>query len=177
MTLRRMVRVFVIIAVAAVAALCAASLISGYSLVLLTDDPGLSIKDVVVEKGRTVHILKDLDLDEGGWAAYLVLGNDDWALLKNYHRNCYRITDKAVLNRLKQDWEMEITEGDVATLTSYIVFLKNGMPVWESGVMVTDKGLEGFQSSTLGWVHPVSQGALKVSLMRFEPVYAPLVIL
>lgn len=177
MRIRKILYFITLTLVALFTALWAVSLITGYTLVLLLNDPGLYITDVAVKKGETVRVLKDLNFEEGNWTAYLVLGNDDWVNSKDYDRNCYRVRDKAILNQFKNAWEMEITSGDVATVTSYIIFLKDGSPVWKAGVIINDDGLEGFQSSALGWVRPMKKGAIKDSLMLFDSVYAPIVIL
>ncbi len=177
MRTRKIIYLITFITIALFTALWAASLITGYSLVILLKDPDLYITNVDLKKDATVRILKDLNFEEGSWTAYLVLGNDDWQLLKEYNRNCYRVRDKAILNHLKSAWEMEITGGEVATVTSYVVFLKDGSPVWGAGVVIDDGGMEGFQSSALGWVKPVKKGAIKDSLKLFEPVNAPIVIL
>jgi hypothetical protein len=177
MKIRKTIYSFIVVIVALFFALWATSLISGYSLVLLLKDPDLYIKNVDVKKGTAVRILKDLDFEEGNWSAYFVLAHDDWTILKKYRHNCYRVREKAILNQLKSTWEMTITGGDVATATSYVVFSKDGSLVWGAGVVIDEDGLEGFQSSALGWVTPVRKGAIKDSLKLFEPVIAPIVIL
>lgn len=157
--------------------LCFASFISGYTLVINLHDEDAGINPITPKKGQLFDILDGMDLNEGKWNAYLVLGSDDLSRLPSgiHKRTCLKLSDQVLIKKMKADWKMRVSGGDVATITSSIVFTQNGKVRWESGIDITDG--EGLQSRMFGWANPVKPGIIRQYAKYFKPVYLPIIIL
>ncbi|MBN2425165.1 MAG: hypothetical protein JXR46_09770 [Calditrichaceae bacterium] len=149
---------------------------TGTTIVLSVDEPEKNVENF--KKGDTLDILGKFNFNEGDWCAYLVLSRSDYTNLNNLlpKRNCLKLEDKDLMNRMKQEWKMKYTEGDVATVESYIVFYKNGKAIFKSGI-VLDQNKEGFQSSSFGWIEPITKNIIVKYCKEFKPVYWPILIL
>lgn len=161
---------------ALVVLLAGASLVSGYSFVIYRDR-GITTPSDSATKEKTFRILDGMNLNEGTWTAYLIIGNDDLSRLPSgvTRRSCLRLTDQKLIGKLRDDWRMRATGGDVATITSAIVFTQNGHVRWESGIDITDG--EGLQSAAFGWAEPVVPGVMRRYATYFEPVYWPVFVI
>lgn len=155
------------------------SAISGYTLVIAFYEVNIGVpKNEVTKAGEEFLLLKNLDFDQGGWCAYLVLRDGDYKLLPPgiKKRTCFRITNRDVLKKMKSEWKMKVTGGDIATATSSLVFFRDGKAVWESAIVIEDSR-EGFQSSVFGWIEPTEKGIIKKYIKQFKPIYSPIILL
>lgn len=130
-----------------------------------------------MKKGAILDVLQGLNMDEGGWSAYLLVSKEDLDKLPKGvpKRRVLRITDPRTLRSMKVSWRMRVAGAGNAPLTSSIVITENGKVRWESGIDLGSK--EGLQSKAFGRIEPVQPGILRQLLKHFEPVYSPLVIL
>lgn len=168
-------KAIVALVITLIGALCLASL-SGYTLVLdLHNKQGGKV--AASSEGDLVTVMEGLNLDEGVWEAYLLNSVDDLERLPPgvSRRTCLRLSDHEVLRKMKDEWKLRVTGGDMATITSAVVFVQNGSVRWQSGIDITDG--EGLQSEAFGWAEPVEPGVLRRYAQYFKPVYSPIVIL
>ena len=154
-----------------------ASIMSGYTLVINLHNEAPMTNPANLKEGQLFDILDGLNLNKGKWNAYLVLGVDDLSRLPPGipKRTCLKLSDPKRIKEMKADWKMRASGGDMATITSSIVFTQNGKVRWESGIDITDA--EGLQSSMFGWADPVKPGIIRQYANYFKPVYLPFIIL
>jgi hypothetical protein len=154
------------------------SLWTGYTLyAIVHKETAVKMKENV-QKGDVVSPLQGMDFDNGNWTAYLVLTTDDFDQLKpRFSRNCLKLTDRQTLKSMSQDLKMIYTGGDIATVASYLIFVKDGKVVFNSAIHLSKEGFEGLQSPYFGYMEPQNKGVLWKYCSKFEPVYAPFIIL
>jgi len=174
-----MKRITLIIITCFVVAICGGwifSLITGYTFVFI---PYRGIpKAKQYTKNDVIPVLEGLDFNNGKWSAYLIFSILDLKELEGVvpKRNCLKLADIQILMKMKNDWNMVFTGGDMATVESFIVFTKNGKVVFRSEIVV-NKHTEGLQSPAFGWIEPVKPGIIIRYCKEFKPVYSPIVIL
>jgi len=152
------------------------SLITGYTFVYI---PYKGIpKAKQYAKNEVIPVLEELDFNDGKWAAYLSFSRLDLKELEGIipKRTCLKLADVSILMKMKKDWNMVFTAGDIATAESSIAFTKNGKVVFRSEISV-NKYSEGLQSPAFGWIEPVKPGVILKYCKEFKPVYWPIVIL
>jgi hypothetical protein len=154
------------------------SALSGLTLfVLRQEEPMIGSGKNNMVKGSIVSPLERLDFDQDEWAAYIVLSSDDFRKLEGkFYRNCLKLTDRETLKRMRDEWKMIYTGGDMATVTSRIVILRDNKLAFSSGIVLGEGEVEGLQSRSLGWLEPQNEGALWKYSIKFEPVLWPVII-
>lgn len=152
------------------------SLYFGYTIVIATNL--LNTKSVQHNKGDIINIFDEFDLNKGKWSVYLNLSLSDLKKLKGVlpERTCLKLTDVEVLRKMKDDWKMVYTGGDMATVESSIFIIRDGDIVFNSGIMF-NKNTEGLQSPVYGWIEPIEKDIIKKYCKKFKPVFWPVVIL
>jgi hypothetical protein len=152
------------------------SLITGYTFVYI---PYKGIpKAKQYAKNEVIPVLEELNFNDGKWDAYLSFSRLDLKELEGIipKRTCLKLSDIRILMKMKKDWNMVFTGGDIATAESCIFFTKNGEVVFRSEIVV-NKYSEGLQSPAFGWIEPVKPGIIMQYCKEFNPVYWPIVIL
>jgi len=152
------------------------SLWSGYTVpLILHEDTRVKSQDAMTD---LVSPLAGLDFDHGNWCAYLILdANDFRSAYGRFSRNCLKLTDREIMKRMRDEWQLTRTGGDAATVVSRIVFVQNGTVVFSSGISLDESGNEGLQSRYFGWAEPRTNGVLMKYCSTFEPVYWPVIVL
>jgi hypothetical protein len=154
------------------------SLWTGYTLyAIVHEETPVEMKENV-QKGDVVSPLQGMDFDSGNWTAYLVLeGNDFEDLKPRFSRNCLKLTDRQTLKSMATDLKMIYTRSDIATVASYLIFVKDGKVVFNAAIHLSKEGFEGLQSPYFGYLVPQNKGVLWKYCGKFEPVYAPFIVL
>ncbi len=165
--------VFVFLLIAAFAV----PVLTGISLVIPTYAIELNENPPPATAGTTVCVLKDLDFENGEWAAYMVTATSDLAgLPEGVSKQSFLITDKKTLKEMQREWCFIESGGDVATVESHIAILQNGKLRWESGIVI-ESGTEGLQSSQFGWATPKTKNLLLRYAKQFRSSFLPIHIL
>ncbi len=156
----------------------AASVVTGVSLCLVVSEDSQVVAPHVHTKGEIAAPLRGLNFDDGDWAAYIVLDYYDYRELRGeLRRNCLKLADREGLKRLQRELVGKYTGADVATVTSRLIFRRNGKVVYSSGIVLSGRNLLGLETREWGWLQPEDP---RVSLRfadRFRPVYGPIVVL
>ena len=155
---------------------CSLSFWFGYTVPLILHDD----TEVKTQAAQTDLLLPlaGLDFDQGNWSAYLILdANDFRSRYGRFSRNCLKLTDREIMKRMRDEWQLTRTGGDAATVVSRIVFVQNGTVVFSSGISLDERGNEGLQSRYFGWAEPRTNGVLMKYCRTFEPVYWPVIVL
>ncbi len=175
---RRYVTALAVTVVAIAAALCTASWVTGFA-------PGVVLSDHAVPDapgpkdtiGTRVAPLRDLNFDEGEWAAYIWLEFHDWAEVRGeLPRNCLKLTDREALKRIQHEFVGRYTGADVATVISRLHVVHDGRIVHDSGIVLSGRDLKGLQTSSWGWVEPENPGVARRFADLFKPVYWPICV-
>jgi hypothetical protein len=151
----------------------------GYTFYYVDSDDRIStdLKRKGFKKGDIVSPLYGLDFDQGEWIVYILLIHDDYKLLKHkVPKNCLKLTDRETMKQMQQQWNMVYTGGDAVTVTSRIVFIRDGNIVFSSAIDLTSEK-NGLQSRYFGWIEPQSQDVMWEYCNKFEPVFWPVLIL
>jgi hypothetical protein len=155
-------------------------LISGYTQVIyLSPDNSLKSgynKEPV--KGDAISILEGMDLTQGSWKAYLITDRDDVSNLSAElgKANCYKTSDIDILKGMQRNWIVVLTGGDMGTIQSKLILLKDGKVEFASGIVI-GKDIKGLQSERLGWVEPINERVLSEYCKKFKRVYFPVIFL
>jgi hypothetical protein len=169
----------IIVLVVLLGAWSVASLVSGYTLPLVFDrwnEAGVTIVEPKV--GASVAPLAAFDLDDGDWSAYIVLDQYDFGELKGQlPRNCLKMNDREELKRLQRGLTGTYTGGDMATVTSSLVFVRNGRIAFATGLVLRGKDLVGLQSPKWGFLEPEREDVRIGFASRFSPIYWPVLVL
>ena len=149
-------------------------LLSGHTSVIRVSNYKPQPKEL--HKGDLVAPLKDFDFSQGQWKAVLIIDPNDFNRLdkKIPKARCLMTNDVNVLKEMQQTWHFVVEGGDLATVTSSILFVRDGKLVFESGIVLED-GNEGLQSPDFGWVVPTQKDALLDSCKKFKGVHSPVV--
>ncbi len=121
-----------------------------------------------------INPFKGFNFDsDDNWKLYIVFkGNDLDELSEGIKKANYLYTsDKEHLKNIKNRWDFKCTEGDMATVESRIVLLKNGNNVFQSGIVVNDNR-SGLQSKNFGWVE---SNIILEDLKFFKRSYSPII--
>lgn len=159
--------------------LCAVSyglliLLLGYPVVLSMTSSAQQ-QTLKYTKGDRVNPLSGFNFSTDNWEAYLLLSNEDYSTVKRDLIGRKLVTkDIVVLNLLKKECEFIYTDGDIATVTSSFILYKNGIKVFETGVVV-EGSIHGFQSQHYGWI--TTKHNLISTFNRFDKIKCPLVVL
>jgi hypothetical protein len=155
------------------------SLFSGLTAILIWhEEPQIKLRKPKPLKGEIIAPLEGLNFDEGEWVAYIALSSHDYQLLRGrLPRNCVKLSDRATMKQMQQDWKMVFMGGDMATVDSHIIFLKDGEVAFSSGILLTDKGPSGLQSSSFGWIEAQEKETIWRHVSKFKPVYWPVIVL
>ena len=149
-------------------------LITGYPVVLDLSS-NIQSSTTTYIKGQSINPLSDFDFNSGKWSAYLLVSNEDYKFIKgNLSGNKLFTNDISVLNLLKKECEFTYTDGDLATVTSSFILYKNGIKVFDTGIVI-EKSIQGFQNQNYGWI--TSKHDLKNIFNRFNKIKSPFVIL
>jgi hypothetical protein len=160
------------------AAVWIASAITGSSLCLVVQEGSAAAPQRQLTKGDVVAPLQDLDLTSGDWSAYILLDPADFRELKGkLPRNCLKLTDRQEIKRLQRDLKARYMGADVATVTSRLIFLRDGKLVFDSGIVLDGQGLKGIQTRSWGWLSFEGAPVASDFSNRFRPVYWPIVLL
>ena len=108
--------------------------IYGFTFVYVSEYP--TYQDTKYTKGDTIQLLKRLDFSEGDWEVYLIICHSDFNDLNPElpKRMCLRLNDRETLEKMRAEWRMKYTGGDVATVESSIIFLQNSKIKFHSGI-------------------------------------------
>jgi hypothetical protein len=95
---------------------------SGLTAILIWHEaPQIQLRKPKPLKGEIIAPLEGLNFDEGEWVAYIALSSHDYRQLRaRFPRNCLKLSDRATMKQMQQDWKMVFTEGDMATVDSHI---------------------------------------------------------
>lgn len=146
----------------------------GYPVVLSTTS-SVQQQALNYNKGERLNPLSGFDFNSDEWVAYLLVSNEDYNTVKRDLIGSKLVTKNiAVLNFLKKECEFIYTDGDIATVTSSFVLYKNGIKVFETGVVV-EGSIHGFQSQHYGWI--TTKHNLISTFNRFDKIKYPLVVL
>ena len=122
--------------------------------------------------------LMGVPLDDGEWAAYLLLDKYDFEKLtpelKPY--KVWKASSASVLKQMRHAWDFKPGGSDMATVTSSLIVMHNGEIVFETGI-VLDRGMIGFQSQDFGWAEPVEKEKFAATLKEFRRVRSALVFI
>jgi hypothetical protein len=153
------------------------SLITGFTVCLILGQESNLVRPTVqMAKGTIVNPLQTFNFDDGDWSAYIVLDYADYRETKA-SRSCLRLSDRLFMNQLQHDMKMRYTGADVATVTSELVFVRNGKVVYSAGMVLDGRDLKGLQTRDLGWIEPNAPGINVGFLNHFKPVRSPIVVL
>lgn len=151
-----------------------ATYLTGYSLICNLNNQTNS-SNIKCSNG-ILSPFKSFDFDSGdNWKMYIVLKNGDIKQLPEHivKANYLSTTDSDLLNNIKNQWNFNCTDGDMATVSSKIVLLKNNEIVFESGIVINN-ALQGLQSQNFGWVE---SDILIKDLKKFKRSYSPIIFL
>lgn len=128
------------------------------------------------KNGDTISPLKKFDFDNGEWTAYIFINSNDMTdISKELPKGCrYKTNDLLLLKQMQREWRFIYTGGDVATVTSSILLLKDGKKVFDSGIMLT-KSIQGLQSRQFGWL--AGSNVLLNTCSKFNTVNFPIIII
>lgn len=122
--------------------------------------------------------LNGLPLDDGEWAAYLLLDKYDFEKLtpelKPY--KVWKTSSVSVLKQMQNAWDFKPRGSDIATVTSSLSIIHDGEIVFETEI-VLDQDLMGFQSRDFGWAEPVDKEKFAATLKEFRKVRSPFVFI
>ncbi len=151
---------------------------TGYTPYFIRDGKVAITEKKQRNKGEIIRPLEQLDFNQGTWSAYITLSYGDYQNIKSkVSRNCLRLTNIETLNQMREEWEMVYTDGDLATVSSQIVFLKDNKIVLIQGIILPKNGQDGLQSSAYGFLEPQHDDIIWKYVNKFEPVFWPLIIL
>ncbi len=147
-------------------------IITGNTIVLCVSKPTYQIKSSTNDS--IVNLFESFDFEDGKWDVYLVIGQEDKksALLNKKRANCLHSTDDELFATIKSDWRFKLTEGDISTVESRVYLIKDGVLMFESGI-VLDKNIEGLQNRQYGWKHKTNVSQMLFSILN-ECIYLSL---
>ncbi len=130
------------------------------------------------QKCDTVKVLADCNFDEGEWMAYIVFV---WEDSDNFSTELpkgkiLKTTDAELLKKMQLDWNLVYTGGDLATVQSKLLVLKDNKIVFTSNI-VLDNGFEALQGGDFGALFSNKGNDLIKYCKQFKRVYSPFVIL
>jgi hypothetical protein len=145
----------------------------GYLPVVIVNSAEQSNTVYSCQKGDTLSPFAEFNFDEGKWEAIVEISYDDLNVLdKSIPRvTCLQTNNVEVLQRMKEKWRFFVTGGDLATVTSGFYLIKDGVLVFESGIVI-DKRIEGFQSSKFGWITTVDGYNIANDIKQFNRVWS-----
>jgi hypothetical protein len=117
----------------------------------------------------------ELNLDEGEWTAYVFYDSD-------YEKHglpapCLILRDgKRLAEGLSALSFTPPNGGDVATVTSSLVIVRDARPILETQILLGASGPDGLQSRGYGWIEATPRGALRAFVKQFEVVEKPEVV-
>lgn len=151
--------------------------ISGNPLIIELSKGETNLIQSANKFGDTIMPLKELDFKQGNWKAYLLISSsDNTEIIENFKSGgCYQTNNVEILEKLKQKLLVTYTGGDMATVESRFVILKNGKKIFDMGI-VLDKYKEGLQSKSYGWLE-AKEKTLSNQLILFSKVHNPFIVL
>lgn len=156
-------------------------LLVGYSLfVLMTGYPLVIRKSKFKEMnlGRIeeeFNPLAGFNFNDGKWTVYLIIDPSDFPKLSSKIEpyKLWKTESVTILQEMQLAWNFRPTGGDVATATSALIVVHDGVIVFESGLVV-DKNLIGIQSEKFGWAEPTDTLEFLNSLSHLNRVWLPI---
>jgi hypothetical protein len=154
-------------------------LVFGYTLpVVLEEWDGGGARATKAKIRGPVAPLAELNFDDGEWSAYILLERNDFREVKGrLPRNCMRLSDRDELKRLQRELTANATGGDMATVLSSLVFVRNGRVAFATGIVLDGEDLVGLQTRTWGFLKPERRDVRVGFANRFTPFYWPIVVL
>ena len=145
----------------------------GYLPVVIVCSVEQSNTDYPFQKGDTLSPFAEFNFEEGKWEAVVVISYNDLNVLdKSIPRvTCLQTNSVELLRHMKEKWRFIVTGGDLATVTSGFYLKKDGVLVFESGI-VFDPKVEGFQSSKFGWITPVDGYKITNDIKQFNRAWS-----
>lgn len=127
--------------------------------------------------GDTINPLENLDFKNGNWKAYLIINESDKKeIIDNFKSGgCFQTNEITILENLKKNLSVKFTGGDMTTVESRLILMKNGKIIFDMGI-VLDKNKEGLQSTNYGWLEG-NEKVLSSQLKLFRKVHKPFIIL
>jgi len=124
-----------------------------------------------------VNPFEQLDFKSGDWEMYIVLSREDRKKtpFETPRTNCYKSKDDRLFIAIKNNWRFKKAQGDMSTVESNMYLLKDGVLVFESGILL-GKNIEGLQSSNYGWIEARNK-CLSDTFKYFDRVYSPIIII
>lgn len=144
----------------------------GFSLVIDRKEINDSYK--IKCSNNKVKPFEDFDFNSGDeWKMYVVFENSSVRDLPKELKkvNYIATSDIMLLNDIQKNWDFVCNKGDMTTVESRLVLLKNNEKVFQSGIVVNER-LQGLQSSNLGWIE---SDKIIPYLKKFERSYFPVV--
>lgn len=145
----------------------------GYLPVVIVSSAEQSNSMYSCQKGDTLSPFADFNFDEGKWEAIVVISYSDLkVLVKSIPRvTCLQTDNAEVLRHMKEKWRFYVTGGDLATVTSGFYLLKDGVLMFESGIVI-DPNVEGLQSSKFGWIQTVGGYNITNDIKQFSRTWS-----
>ena len=125
-----------------------------------------------------INPISHIDFDNGNWCIYLVMESSDIRdLPPNIKKSiCLVLTDQDVIRNIKQYWRFTCTGGDMATVDSYVFFVKDGTVQFKSGIVINEFN-PGLQDLNYGWITPIDKTEFLKLLSNFKRKIFPVVIM
>lgn len=156
---------------------CVLYILRGYPLVIKKN----SI-ELIPQKGighlEEFNPFERYDFSTGNWTAYLIVDKSDFkalnAILDPY--KVYKCGSVETFKQMQMDWMFRHSGGDMATVTSLIVIEKDGVVVFQSGIVI-EENVVGLQSPQYGWIEPKYPDKFIRTLEGFKKVFSPIVFI
>lgn len=138
-----------------------------------------SQKDIVPFYDKSNPIiapLASIDFTSGGSCAYLIFSKQDIKELpaKMKKSKVFYCDNINILQRFKNNFQFQQSNGDMATTESSIIIYNNKKVVFSSDIVLTDD-IIGFQSRLFGWIAPLNKEDIKECFLKFKPLHRAMI--
>ncbi len=145
--------------------------IGGFPVVLHHSDN--TVFPAVQADETVVNPLKDIDVNDA--KAFVILSSDDWSERpEGMPARCVLVcTDAEVLQQLKDNFSIEISGGDIATLESELWVYSHDTLVLMTNIDINPNHV-GSQNERTGWAESVNKEQLCHIFTQFKPYRLPI---
>lgn len=124
-------------------------------------------------KGQIFNPLRKYNLEDGEFAAYLILKEKINVTGMPLGR-VFKTTDIALLKQMQQNMLFTYTGADLATVENDFLLYQGNKLVFRAGV-VLDENSQGFQSPYFGWIEAKGDNALSLYCGQFSVCFPVIV--
>jgi hypothetical protein len=134
--------------------------------------PRTATSPAVVIRSGLVMPFENFDFSKGQWKAVLAIDEADFQTLdaRVQHKKNLVCENITILKEMQNSWKFKMTDGDLATVTSFFTLEQNGVNVFSAGIVLS-AGSGGLQSEKLGWAPVTNQEAFYNIIGKFSAGY------